>query len=58
MNVFQYYFLQLLKKADHIQKQMYRAEEDRRQALATSEALTSLWQKKFDKAQNENFDLR
>lgn len=49
---------QLLKKADHIQKQMYRAEEDRRQALATSEALTSLWQKKFDKAQNENYDLR
>lgn len=49
---------QLMKKADQFQKQLYRAEEDRRQALATSEALTSLWQKKFDKAQNENYDLR
>lgn len=47
-----------MKKADQFQKQLYRAEEDRRQALATSEALTSLWQKKFDKAQNENYDLR
>ena len=47
-----------MRKAEQFQKQLYRAEEDRRQALATSEALTSLWQKKFDKAQNENYDLR
>jgi len=51
-------FVQLMRKAEQFQKQLYRAEEDRRQALATSEALTSLWQKKFDKAQNENYDLR
>ncbi len=47
-----------MKRAEQFQKQLYRAEEDRRQALATSEALASLWQKKFDKAQNENYDLR
>ena len=49
---------QALKKAEQCQKQLYRAEEDRRQALATSEALTALWQKKFEKAQNENYELR
>ena len=47
-----------MKRAEQYQKQLYRAEEDRRQALATSEALTALWQKKFEKAQNENYDLR
>ena len=50
--------LQAMKRAEQYQKQLYRAEEDRRQALATSEALTALWQKKFEKAQNENYDLR
>ncbi len=49
---------QAMKRAEQYQKQLYRAEEDRRQALATSEALTALWQKKFEKAQNENYDLR
>lgn len=44
--------------AEQYQKQLYRAEEDRRQALATSEALTALWQKKFEKAQTEKYDLR
>ena len=43
---------------EQYQKQLYRAEEDRRQALATSEALTALWQKKFEKAQNENYELK
>ena len=47
-----------MKRAEQYQKQLYRAEEDRRQALATSEALTALWQKKFEKAQTENYDLR
>ena len=47
-----------MKRAEQYQKQLYRAEEDRRQALATSEALTALWQKKFEKAQTENSDLR
>ena len=51
-------FSQAMKRAEQYQKQLYRAEEDRRQALATSEALTALWQKKFEKAQNENYDLR
>ncbi len=45
-------------KADQYKKQLYRAEEDRRQALATSEALTALWHKKFEKAQLENYDLK
>ena len=49
---------QALKKAEQCQKQLFRTEEDRRQALATSEALTALWQKKFEKAQNENYELR
>ena len=49
---------QAMKRAEQYQKQYYRAEEDRRQALATSEALTALWQKKFEKAQTENHDLR
>ena len=52
------HIVQAMKRAEQYQKQLYRAEEDRRQALATSEALTALWQKKFEKAQNENYDLR
>lgn len=47
-----------VKKAEQSQSKLFRAEEDRRQALATSEALTALWQKKFEKAQNENYELR
>lgn len=49
---------QAIHRAEQYQKQLYRAEEDRRQALATSEALTALWQKKFEKAQSENYELR
>lgn len=45
-------------KADQYKKQLYRAEEDRRQALATSEALTALWHKRFEKARLENGDLK
>lgn len=52
------YTPQAVKKAEQSQSKLFRAEEDRRQALATSEALTALWQKKFEKAQNENYELR
>lgn len=43
--------MQLLKRSEQYQRQVYRADEERRQALATSEALTALWQKKFEKAE-------
>lgn len=42
---------QVQKRSDQYQKQLLRAEEDRKQALVTSESLAALWQKKFEKAQ-------
>jgi hypothetical protein len=47
----------VLKRSEQYQKQVHRADEERRQALATSEALTALWQKKFEKAQVEQYEL-
>ena len=42
---------QLLKRSEQYQRQKQKAEEERRQVLATSEALTAHWQKEFQKAQ-------
>ena len=41
----------MLKRSEQYQRQVQRADEERRQALATSEALTAVWQKKFEKAE-------
>ncbi|KAL5505117.1 hypothetical protein EMCRGX_G006498 [Ephydatia muelleri] len=49
---------QAIKGAEQYQKQLHRADEERRHALATSEALAALWQKKFENAQNENRALQ
>ncbi|CAI8046665.1 hypothetical protein GBAR_LOCUS25806 [Geodia barretti] len=47
----------LLKRSEQYQRQVQRADEERRQALATSEALTAVWQKKFEKAEQVQHDL-
>ena len=49
---------QAMKGAEQYQKQLHRADEERRHAIATSEALAALWQKKFETAQNENRALQ